>query len=108
MARRGLYARRRSDTVGSNSRYGFPVKGEPMDKPVVAQKAPYQVDLVAGQKYWWCVCGLSKGQPFCDGSHKVTTFVPFAFTADESKTAYMCGCKASHTQPFCDGTHRTL
>lgn len=79
-----------------------------MTQPVVAQKAPYKINLEAGKQYYWCACGLSKNQPFCDGSHKPTTITPMAFTATESKEAYLCGCKSSATKPFCDGTHRKL
>jgi CDGSH-type Zn-finger protein len=79
-----------------------------MTQPVVAQKAPYKFNLEAGKQYYWCACGLSKSQPFCDGSHKTTDITPMAFTAAESKEAYLCGCKNAATKPFCDGTHRKL
>jgi len=79
-----------------------------MSQPTIAQKAPFKVSLEAGKQYWWCACGQSKNQPFCDGSHKVTSFTPMQFTATESKDAYLCGCKNSASKPFCDGTHRTL
>ena len=76
--------------------------------PNVAQKAPYPVELKAGESYAWCACGQSRNQPFCDGSHKVTTFTPKVFVAEKSETVYLCGCKHTHTAPFCDGTHKTL
>lgn len=79
-----------------------------MEPPVVAQRAPFRVELTEGQQYWWCACGRSKNQPFCDGSHKVTNFRPVSFTATETKEAWLCGCKNSANKPFCDGTHRTL
>ena len=79
-----------------------------MTQPHIAQKAPYKIDLEAGKQYWWCACGQSKNQPFCDGSHKTTDFKPVQFTASESKEAYLCGCKNSANKPFCDGTHRKL
>ncbi len=76
--------------------------------PVIAQKAPYAVELEAGKTYYYCTCGKSAGQPFCDGSHKGSEFTPKAFTAQESGTAYLCGCKHSGNEPFCDGRHKTL
>lgn len=78
------------------------------DAPGIAQKAPYPVELEAGKPYFWCACGRSKSQPFCDGSHKGSNFTPLKFTADASKTAYICGCKHSQNAPYCDGTHKTL
>lgn len=78
------------------------------DTPEVPQKAPYKVDLEAGKSYFWCACGKSQNQPFCDGSHKGGSFTPTKFTAEESKTAFLCGCKHSAKAPFCDGTHKTL
>ncbi len=79
-----------------------------MEKAVVAQKAPFQVDVVAGKSYFWCACGRSAKQPFCDGSHKGTGHSPVQFKPDESKTVWLCGCKQTHTAPMCDGTHKTL
>lgn len=78
------------------------------DTPHIAQKAPYAVDLEAGKSYFWCACGQSKNQPFCDGSHKGTDFAPKKFEATESKKAFLCGCKHSATAPFCDGTHKSV
>ena len=78
------------------------------DAPHIAQKSPYPTALEAGKTYFWCACGQSKNQPFCDGSHKVTAFTPTKFTAEVSKTAFLCGCKHSSNKPFCDGTHKTL
>ncbi len=76
--------------------------------PNIAQTAPYKVDLEVGKTYFWCACGLSAKQPFCDGSHKTTTITPVKFTAEASKTAFLCGCKHSANQPFCDGSHKSL
>ncbi|GGW27992.1 hypothetical protein GCM10011452_15770 [Gemmobacter lanyuensis] len=78
------------------------------DTPDVPQKAPYKVELEAGKTYFWCACGKSQKQPFCDGSHKGTTFAPMKFTAEDSKTAFLCGCKHSAKSPFCDGSHKAL
>ena len=72
------------------------------------QKAPYPVEVEAGKKYWWCACGRSKSQPFCDGSHKGTGFTPVEFKADKSEKVWFCGCKRSAKRPFCDGTHQKL
>ncbi|MCB0565462.1 MAG: CDGSH iron-sulfur domain-containing protein [Phaeodactylibacter sp.] len=79
-----------------------------MDKPIIAGKQPQAVELEAGKVYAWCACGQSSKQPFCDGSHKGTAFVPTVFTAEKSKTAYMCLCKQTGNPGFCDGTHKKL
>jgi CDGSH-type Zn-finger protein len=79
-----------------------------MTAPVIAQKAPFPTAVEAGKTYWWCACGQSKRQPFCDGSHKTTAFTPVEFKATESKTLYFCGCKNSNNKPLCDGTHNKL
>ena len=71
-----------------------------MAEPVVAQKAPYAKELEAGKTYYWCACGRSANQPFCDGKHKDTGLAPLAFTAGKSGTAYLCGCKASKNAPL--------
>jgi CDGSH-type Zn-finger protein len=78
-----------------------------MTEAIIAQKAPYAVELEPGD-YWWCACGRSRKQPFCDGSHKVTEFKPVKFTLTEKKTVYLCGCKHAATAPFCNGTHKRL
>ncbi len=75
---------------------------------VIVQKSPYATPVEAGKTYYWCACGRSKTQPFCDGSHKGTEFEPVAFTADKTDTVYLCGCKRTATPPFCDGTHKKL
>jgi CDGSH iron-sulfur domain-containing protein 3 len=79
-----------------------------MTTPAIAQKSPFGVDVEAGKTYWWCACGQSKRQPFCDGSHKGGTFVPLEFTAPETKTLWFCGCKHTKNQPLCDGAHNSL
>ncbi|MBT4160998.1 MAG: CDGSH iron-sulfur domain-containing protein [Gammaproteobacteria bacterium] len=79
-----------------------------MSDPVVAQKSPYPVEVEAGQTYFWCSCGKSAKQPFCDGSHQDTDFLPFKFEAEETKKLFFCGCKATKAQPMCDGSHSEL
>ena len=79
-----------------------------MSEPVMAAKAPIGVDVAAGKTYWWCACGRSKTQPFCDGSHKGSEFTPVKFEATESRKAWFCACKHTSHRPMCDGTHKTL
>ncbi len=78
------------------------------EQPAIAQKSPYATPVEAGKTYYWCACGKSAKQPFCDGSHKSTSFEPVAYTADKSGTAYFCGCKRSGKSPLCDGSHNSL
>ena len=78
------------------------------DQPNIAAKAPIKVTLQAGKDYWFCTCGKSASQPFCDGSHKGTTFAPKKFTAEKEGDAWLCQCKHTGKAPFCDGTHKTL
>ena len=78
-----------------------------MDQPEIAQKSPYVLDLAPGT-YFWCACGRSKNQPFCDGSHKSTTFTPVKFEITQPTQVALCGCKRTKTQPFCDGSHKQL
>ena len=79
-----------------------------MEKPVIAQKGPYPVDVTAGEKYFWCACGRSAKQPFCDGAHQGTGHKPLMFVAEKTETVYCCGCKSTESSPFCDGTHSSL
>jgi CDGSH-type Zn-finger protein len=79
-----------------------------MSNPQIAQKAPYPVEVKEGKKYFWCACGRSNRQPFCDGSHEGTEFTPYAYTATDSRTLYFCGCKRTGGVPLCDGTHNGL
>jgi CDGSH-type Zn-finger protein len=75
----------------------------------IAQKGPYMVDVEEGQTYWWCACGRSQTQPFCDGSHNdVEGFEPQEYIADSTTKVFFCGCKRSETKPLCDGTHNSL
>jgi len=75
---------------------------------VIAQKSPYAVQVEAGKSYWWCACGKSATQPFCDGSHKGSEFNPVEYKAVKSEAVYFCGCKNSANKPLCDGTHKNL
>lgn len=77
-------------------------------EPRVPQKSPYAVEVEAGKSYFWCACGQSSKQPFCDGSHKGSGFSPVKWEASESRTVFFCGCKHSASQPLCDGTHKQL
>ncbi|MCX7192949.1 MAG: CDGSH iron-sulfur domain-containing protein [Proteobacteria bacterium] len=78
-----------------------------MEKPVCAKRAPYVLELDAGE-YWWCSCGKSKSQPFCDGSHSGTQFVPEKLVLPEKTKVWLCGCKATDKKPYCDGAHKRL
>jgi CDGSH iron-sulfur domain-containing protein 3 len=75
------------------------------DEPVMARKGPYGVVVKKGETYFWCACGRSKSQPFCDGSHKGTEFSPVKYVAEEKVMVAFCGCKQSKCQPYCDDSH---
>jgi CDGSH-type Zn-finger protein len=79
-----------------------------MEKGKIAQKGPYAVEVEAGKVYFWCSCGRSRNQPFCDSSHKDTGLNPVRWKAEESGTKYFCGCKQTDNRPFCDGTQNNL
>ena len=79
-----------------------------MADPIPAQKAPFQFEVEAGKNYFWCACGRSKKQPFCDGSHAGTGITPVKFQSAKAKTVFFCGCKATGKQPLCDGSHSRL
>eukprot|EP01094_Clydonella_sp_ATCC50884_P008448 TRINITY_DN1790_c0_g1_i1.p2 TRINITY_DN1790_c0_g1~~TRINITY_DN1790_c0_g1_i1.p2 ORF type:complete len:173 (-),score=50.41 TRINITY_DN1790_c0_g1_i1:405-923(-) len=76
------------------------------EKPAIGRKFPYRVALEEGKRYSWCACGLTKKEPFCDGSHKHTQGIkPVRFVAERSEKRFLCGCKQSSNKPFCDLTH---
>ena len=79
-----------------------------MTTPEIVQKFPYPTEVAEGESYFWCACGKSANQPFCDGSHADTEFRPVKCIADESKRVFFCGCKHSEDKPFCDGSHKKL
>jgi CDGSH-type Zn-finger protein len=78
-----------------------------MSDATIAQKAPFSKELEAGT-YWWCACGRSANQPFCDGSHKDTGFTPVKLEISEPTKVWLCGCKHSGNKPHCDGSHKKL
>lgn len=78
-----------------------------MATPDIPQKQPYAQKLSVGT-YWWCACGRSNNQPFCDGSHKGTEFTPVKTVLEEDKRVFFCGCKHTNKVPFCDGSHNKL
>jgi CDGSH-type Zn-finger protein len=78
-----------------------------MEPKIIAGRKPAVLKLAAGD-YWWCACGRSQTQPFCDGSHKGTGLAPKKFTLAEETTVVLCQCKHTADEPFCDGTHSRL
>jgi len=79
-----------------------------MSKAVIADRKPKAVRLKEGEEKYWCACGRSKNQPFCDGSHRGTGFTPVGFKVEKDGDAYLCMCKRTGNQPYCDGTHARL
>lgn len=79
-----------------------------MSEPVIAKKGPCVVELEAGKSYWWCTCGKSATQPFCDGAHKGTDFIPEEVKVEDGRKYGLCGCKHSKNGAFCDGSHKDL
>jgi CDGSH-type Zn-finger protein/mannose-6-phosphate isomerase-like protein (cupin superfamily) len=78
------------------------------EAPIIANRKGYYWELKAGKRYFWCSCGRSKSQPFCDGSHAGTKFLPVLFKAEKDEDVIFCGCKQTATAPFCDGAHSNL
>lgn len=78
------------------------------DQPIVASKSPFPVEVEEGKSYFWCACGRSQTQPFCDGSHKGTSINPLKYTAEKDGKVFFCGCKATGNSPLCDGSHNSL
>ena len=78
------------------------------EEPEIGGLEPVAVDVEEGKTYWWCACGRSANQPFCDGSHKETGFAPVKWQATETRRVFFCACKHSGNKPLCDGTHKTL
>lgn len=78
-----------------------------MNEQINDSKAPYVMELEAGT-YWWCTCGQSTNQPFCNGAHRKLGFIPTEFSLSEKKTVAICKCRLTKTKPFCDGSHKSL
>ena len=78
------------------------------ETPIIAQKAPFKTDVESGKTYFWCSCGQSPKQPFCDGSHKETSFSPVKFVPEEDGKVFFCACKHTSNGVKCDGSHNKL
>ena len=78
------------------------------EAPGIPQKEPYAVEVENGKSYFWCACGKSSNQPFCDGSHNGTSFEPLKYTAEKDGKVFFCGCKMTKRTPLCDGSHNNL
>ena len=79
-----------------------------MAERLIAAREPIEVEVVEGETYWWCACGRSRSQPFCDGSHEGTGFEPVEFVARRSRRMLLCRCKRTHRPPICDNSHEKL
>jgi CDGSH-type Zn-finger protein len=77
-------------------------------EPVIGGRAPVVVDLVAGETYWWCRCGRSQAQPFCDGTHEGTGIEPLEWSVTRNRRVQLCTCKQTKSPPICDGSHERL
>jgi CDGSH-type Zn-finger protein len=78
------------------------------ETPEIAGRAPLPIEVETGKSYWWCACGRSKSQPFCDGSHKGTAFSPIEWQPEKTERAFFCACKRTGNKPLCDGSHKRL
>lgn len=78
-----------------------------MTKGKIAEKSPLMMEMQPGT-YFWCACGKSSNQPFCDGSHKGSEFTPKEVKIEEVQSVFWCRCKQTDNPPFCDGTHNKL
>lgn len=76
--------------------------------PRIAATEPFAIEVEDGKTYFWCACGLSQKQPFCDGSHKGSGITPVKYTAEAARRVWFCGCKQSARAPLCDGAHKRL
>ena len=76
-----------------------------MDKTEESKIMPIEVELKKGEKYYWCTCGKTSDEPFCDNSHPESTFRPLEFTVEKDRRAFLCACKKTKNPPFCDGSH---
>ena len=79
-----------------------------MSEAIVASKSPMPVEVESGKTYFWCSCGRSDNQPFCDGSHQETSLTPVKYEAESDETVYFCCCKQTGNQPRCDGSHQNI
>jgi CDGSH-type Zn-finger protein len=79
-----------------------------MTEAIRASDTPYAVEVESGKSYFWCTCGKSAKQPFCDGSHSGSGFRPVKYAASETKKVFFCGCKSTASQPLCDGSHKQI
>ena len=77
-----------------------------MTDPIRVSDAPYPVAVEESKSYYWCACGRSAKQPFCDGAHAGTGINPVKYEAPAAKTVYFCGCKVTRNAPLCDGSHK--
>ena len=79
-----------------------------MDAPRIAHTVPFPLPVKKGDQVYWCACGLSQTQPYCDGSHKGTGLAPVPYTATRDRIVFFCGCKHSSKGMICDGSHSKI